>query len=121
MIEVLTKGMRDNVVAITAHGKVDHDDYQKVIVPEVEKKLKTYPKVRLLYHLGPDFDAYSMEALWDDAKLGMHHRTDFEKAAVVTNVEWIRNAITFFRFMIPCPTRLFRDDELSAATEWINA
>ncbi|HEX4140329.1 MAG TPA: STAS/SEC14 domain-containing protein, partial [Candidatus Methylacidiphilales bacterium] len=91
------------------------------IVPAVEKKLKTHPKIRFLYHLGEDFSGYSLEAMWDDAVLGTRHFTAFEKAAVVTDAEWVRNSVAFFRFLIPCPTRIFHNNELAAATEWINA
>lgn len=120
MIELITEGMKDNVVAMRAHGTVEHEDYQRIIVPAIEKKLKAYPKIRVLYQLGDDFTGYSAGAIWDDAKMGVRHFTGFERAAVVTNVEWINKSIAFFRFLIPCPVRLFRNGELSAAVEWIN-
>lgn len=121
MVEVIEKGMADGVVALVAHGKVSHQDYRDLIGPAIERKLQTYPKVRLLYYLGRDFEGYSAEAMWDDAVLGMRHKWDFEKAAVVTDVDWIRNSVAFFRFLIPCPVRVFHNNELGAATEWINA
>lgn len=121
MVELIIEGMKDNVVAMRAHGTVEHEDYQQVIIPAIETKLKAYAKVRALYQMGDDFSGYSAGALWDDAKMGLRHFTAFEKAAIVTNVEWIKKSITFFRFLIPCPVRLFPNDEFSAAKDWINS
>jgi hypothetical protein len=120
MIELITEGMKDNVVAMRATGTVDHEDYQRVIVPAIDRKIESHPRIRVLYELGDDFTGYSAGALWDDAKLGMHHYRSFEKAAVVTEAEWIRKSITFFRFLIPCPVRLFHIEELPQAIDWIN-
>jgi hypothetical protein len=121
MIELITEGMKDNVVAMRAHGTVEHEDYQRVIVPAMEHKMQSYPKIRVLYQLGDDFNGYTAEALWDDAKLGMHHFHSFEKAAVVTEVEWIRKSVSFFRFLIPCPVRLFPNCGYPEAMDWINS
>ena len=93
----------------------------RVIVPVMEHKMQSYPKIRVLYQLGDDFSGYTAEALWDDAKLGMHHFHAFEKAAVVTEVDWIRKSVSFFRFLIPCPVRIFPNNEFPAALDWINS
>lgn len=120
MIELITEGIRDNVVALRAHGTVEHEDYKRIIVPAMERKMESYPKIRVLYQLGDDFSGYTASALWDDAKLGLHHYHAFEKAAVVTEVEWVRKSVSFFRFIIPCPVRIFPNNELPAAIDWIN-
>lgn len=52
MIERL-KGFPDNVVAIACHGEVTKQDYDTVLIPAVEKALKTHDKLRLLYEVGP--------------------------------------------------------------------
>lgn len=47
MIEVISEGMKGNVVALRAHEMVSHGDYTKVVFPNVEEKIKAYGKVRL--------------------------------------------------------------------------
>ena len=120
MIEVISKGMRDEVVALSAHGKVSHEDYATVVIPQVEEKLKAHAKVRLFFHLGNDFLGYTAEAIWDDTKIGIQHLTAFEKIAVVTDVSWVREVIRFFRFIVPCPVKLFSNNDFQAAAAWIN-
>ena len=106
MLKII-KGMPDNVVAVSAGGKVTGDDYEKVLVPLIEEKLKGHEKIRMLYELGPEYSSFTAEAMWDDAKVGIRHLTAFEKVAVVSDVSWIVNATKIFSFMMPCQIRVF--------------
>jgi hypothetical protein len=46
MIEALT-GFPDNVAAFVCHGHVTKADYEKVLIPDVEKRLAHHDKVRI--------------------------------------------------------------------------
>lgn len=118
MLEFI-QGMPDNVIAVSAGGKVTGEDYEKVLVPAIEEKLKKHGKIRMLYMLGPEYAGFTAEAMWDDAKVGIRHMTAFEKVAVVSDVGWIVNATKFFSFMIPCPVKVFGNDRLDEAKSWI--
>ena len=119
MIEILSD-MPDNVLAVSAKGKVTGEDYDKVLIPLLEEKLKGHEKIRLLYHLGKDFSGFTAEAMWDDTKVGIRHLTAFEKIAVVSDVEWIAGAVKVFAFIIPCPARIFGNEGLSEAKAWVS-
>ena len=110
----------ENVLGFEASETVTGHDYETILVPTVEAKLKVFPKVRLLYFLGPDFSSYELEAMWDDAKIGLKHLTAWERIAVVTDTEWIRSATRLFGFAIPGHVRVFANNELSAAKEWVS-
>jgi hypothetical protein len=118
MIDITTTPA-DNIIIAKAHGKVTGEDYGKIFVPAIESKIKSHGKIRLLYSLGHDFQGYTMEAIWDDAKLGLAHLSAFEKVAIVTNVHWIIDGIKFFRIFFPCKVKVFYDNELAEAGTWI--
>ena len=118
MIEISSE-TPDNLVVAVAHGKVTGDDYENVLIPAIEAKLKTQKKVRLLYQIAKDFAGFTASAIWDDAKLGIHHLTAFETVAVVTDVPWITDAVKFFGFFLRCPVKAFRTDKLGEAREWV--
>jgi hypothetical protein len=120
MVEFITQGMRANVVALVAHGKVSHEDYEKVVIPAVEEGIKLHSKIRLIFHLGDDFTGYFAEAVWDDAKIGLNHLTAFEKIAVITDSPLIKGAVRVFKIVVPCPVQIFPNQELETATAWIN-
>jgi len=119
MIELITD-LPDRVLGLRATGQVKAEDYQKVLVPALEEKLGKHKKVRLLYVLGEDFDGYTGGAAWEDAKVGMKHLAAFERVAVVTDVDWVENMVKALGFAMPGEVRVFDDDELQKAREWVS-
>jgi hypothetical protein len=112
--------LSDNVLGIEACGKVTAEDYQTVLVPELEAKLRKIKKVRLLYVLSDTFDGYTAAAAWQDARVGLMHLTQFDRIAVVTDVDWIRNSVKVFGFLIPAELHIFAVDDLRQAQEWVS-
>lgn len=69
-------------------GSLTHDDYE-IITPMLENALQGVeePKISLLID-ATKFDGWSLQAAWDDLKLGLKHNKDFEKIAFVGNKSW---------------------------------
>jgi hypothetical protein len=118
MIELL-KGFPDNVVAIACHGEVTRQDYDTVLIPAVEKALKSHDKVRLLYEVGPDFASYDAGAAWEDFKTGMEHYSRWERVAVITDIEWIKLAMRLFSVFLPGAMRVYSMADAAKARLWI--
>jgi hypothetical protein len=119
MIEQISDLPR-NVLGFTAKGTVTADDYESVMIPAVEELIAREGKARFLYHLGEGFSGFEAAAIWDDAKLGMSHLTVWERMALVSDVEWIRGAVKIFAFAIPGHVRVFRNDQLAEAKQWVS-
>ncbi|MCG6887097.1 MAG: STAS/SEC14 domain-containing protein [Proteobacteria bacterium] len=119
MLELI-EDMPGNVLAIKASGEVTAEDYETIMVPAVEARLKQFDKVRMLYELGPEMNGFTAGAMWQDAKVGMSHLLSFEKIAVVTDHAWVANGVRAFAFMIPCPVKIFSTAERDAAKNWIS-
>ena len=118
MITKLT-GLPENILGFEAKGELTANDYESILIPEVENVLKKYKKVRLLYYLGPEFEGFTPGAMWDDAKIGLKHWLAWEKVALVTDINWVRKSINCIRFLIPGNVKLFANDDLDAARNWI--
>ncbi len=118
MIKII-QDLPGNNVGFEAIGKVTGKDYETVLIPAVEAKLKEFSKIRVLYYLGSDFTEYDMEALLDDAKIGFKHLKAWERIALVTDIEWVRKAVHLFAFIMPGYVRLFKNNELSNAKKWM--
>ena len=116
----LIPDMPPNVVAFTASGQVTGDDYKNVIIPLVDEKINQHGKIKLLYHLGPDFKKFTTTALWDDAKIGFYHLKAFERVAVVSDVTWILTMTRGIGLTMPMEVRTFANDELDEAKAWIS-
>ena len=120
MIELL-KDFPGNVVALSASGQVTKADYEKVVVPAVERALAQHDKVRLYYQIGSDFAGIDASAMWADAKVGMGHFLKWERIAVITDVEWIKLSVTAFGFLMPAQVNVYSNAEADAAKKWISA
>jgi len=116
----LIKGLPDNVIGVEVSGTVSSEDYEKVLIPEVKKKLEQYEKVSVLYQAGNDFDKYEFSALLDDSKLGLGNFFSWDRIAVVTDKRWIQDGAKVFGFMMPAKVNVFSSDELNAAKSWIS-
>lgn len=118
MIELIPN-LPDPVLGIRAEGKVTSSDYISVFVPAVKEKLSKNAKIRLLYHLGEDFENYELAAIWEDIKMGIQHYTAWEKVAIITDVGWVRNMSIFFGHIIPGQVKVFNNNELEEAKQWV--
>lgn len=118
MIEII-ESFPDNVVGLIGKGQVTKSDYERVLIPKVEAALKRHAKIRLYYELGSQFSGIDPGAAWDDLKLGVEHFGSWERAAVVTDVEWIRQLVNAFRFLTPGQLRVFPTAQAPEARAWI--
>lgn len=110
-----------NVCAFVCHGQVTRQDYTDVLVPTVKTALESHDKVRLYYETAPDFTGIDTAAVMQDTAVGMRHLFSWERIAVVTDVDWIRNTFRFFTFLMPAPMRVFSNAEAEDARRWIQA
>jgi hypothetical protein len=51
----------------------------------------------------------------------MEHLTRWERVAVVTDVEWIKQTMRFFSFLMPGAMKSFQASEAALARAWIIA
>ena len=126
MIKLLPN-LPDNTIGLTGSGRVTASDYEEVLIPAVEaalknhKKHKKHNKLRPICELGSDFTGCAPGAIWDDMKLGVAHRSAWERIAVVTDVSWIANGANMFKFVMPCTVKVFSLKDRDAAEKWIAA
>jgi hypothetical protein len=117
MIRIMTE-LPPSVVGFDATGTVDATDYQNVIIPEVKRLAREVGEVRILYHLGEDFEGFSLGAVIDDALVGLEHFGSWKRASVVTDKDWIHKSWGVFRLILPKGIRLFRISEFDEALAW---
>ena len=107
-----------DVVAVVGAGHVTRADYDTVLIPAVERALKAHDRVRLYYEISQDF-AMTPGAIWEDFKVGMERLTRWERIAVVTDVDWIKQTVRLFSFLIPGMVKTFATSEAREARAWI--
>lgn len=114
----LLRDMPPGVLGLEAVDDVEREDYDNVIVPAIEDAIARHGKVRLVYLLGPEFDDYEEEAVWEDLKLGGRHPASFERVAIVTDARWAGPALKVLSVLLPGQARAFPLSELETAKRW---
>jgi len=110
----------DNILGVSAEGKITGTDYETVLIPVLEEKLKANKKIRMIYQLGNDFSGFDMSAMLDDAKMGMKHLSAWDKIALVSDHEMINSFAKFFGYLMTRELRIFKNNELEAAKKWVS-
>jgi hypothetical protein len=109
------------VYGVRASGKVSKEDYDRVVVPLLEEVQRDGRRMRFLYQFTPQFTGFTAGAAWEDAEIGLKYLRLFERCAVVTERDWIRNTVRVVGAVLPCPVKIFRDAEWDEALAWLAA
>ena len=107
------------VIGYSAVGKITADDYGKVLIPELEAKIKEGGKLRFLYVLGPEFEGFEIGAMVDDTTFGFRHFLDFEKIAFVSDHAAYRHMVEGMGLMMPAEVRGFAMADIAKAKAWL--
>jgi hypothetical protein len=118
MIERIS-GLPEGTVGFRLRGLVRGEDYDTVLVPQLERAIEEHDRIKALLCFGEDFRGYELSAAWDDTLLGLRHWQGFERIAVVSDVGWLRTTIRAIAALLPCPTRLFHHGEETEARRWL--
>jgi hypothetical protein len=111
----------EGVHALEATGVVTSDDYAHVFTPLVDRVRREGRRLRLLYQLGPGFARITPGALWADSKLGVHYLPLLDGCAVVSDIDWIREPARGIAAWVPCPMRVYADEQRDDAAAWLSA
>ena len=111
----------DGVQALEAAGTVTSDDYAQVFSPLVDQIRRARQRLRLLYQFGPSFARITPSALWADTRLGMSYLPLLDGCALTTDIPWIREPARSIGPWMPCPMRVYADEERDDALAWLAA
>lgn len=120
MIEVMPES-QGNVIGVKISGKITTREYEDTIIPRVEAVLKEYGKARFMYVLDGGFQGAEAGAMWDDTKLGLKHRHDFEKVALVGGAKWMAWLTKLCATFISGEIKTFSLEQLQEAWVWLKS
>jgi len=112
-------GLPTSVIGVRAVGTFSVADYVATIEPEVERVEDAHEELRLLLHLGPEFDGFG-DGAWGDLTKELR-ATRFHRGAVVTDDPTIRTGIALLRFTLHGHVRSFGNGEYEQAADWVAA
>jgi hypothetical protein len=122
MIQELTD-MPEGTLGFSMSGHLKREDYVDVILPPLRAAAEA-GHMRVLIEI-PSFDGVSPGAAWEDLKAAgefqIKHRHAWEKIALVTDLDWVRHALSVFGWTVPGEIQVFALNDLDAAKAWVAA
>jgi stage II sporulation SpoAA-like protein len=109
------------IQALEAVGTVTADDYERVFAPLVATARQAGSRMRLLYQFGSGFEGITLGALWADTRLGVDYARVLDGCAVVSDIGWIRAPARGIGAWMPCPVRVYDNDERDGAVSWLTS
>lgn len=104
-------------LTLSVVGSLTHQDYQ-TITPMLDNAVAgiAHPQINVLID-AREFTGWEARAAWDDFKLGMKHRKEFQRVAIVGNKDWERTLVKIAGWFVHGEARFFEgyDD----AASWV--
>ncbi|MGA2083324.1 MAG: STAS/SEC14 domain-containing protein [Holophaga sp.] len=109
----------ENVLGFIYKGHISKADYDSVLVPAINNALNKQERLRLYVETDATFLGIGPGAIWEDFKVGVEHLKRWERVVVVTDVEWLKNTMRLFSFLMPGAMKAFPVAESARARAWI--
>lgn len=119
MIQKLS-GVPDHVAGFRASGKVTKDDYETVVMPEVDKIVKQHGHIHFLLVLDTDVSNFTPGAWMKDALVGVKHLSKWKKMAIVSDQKGVEKITDIISPLVPGESKGFSLDELDKAKIWVS-
>jgi hypothetical protein len=119
-------GSPDTVLAVEVVGKLEKGDYETVLDPGLRAMIDGPGEIRCVFVFGDAYTGLTVGGTVEDTTLYLGelvHRelSKWKRCAVVTNHDWLRHAISVFRFMMPGEVECFETAQVQAAIDWAAA
>jgi hypothetical protein len=112
--------MPAGTIGLEASGKLSRDDYRQVLEPALQEGIES-GELRLVFVL-TDFGGLEPAAVPEDIKTGLSawfgHHSAWKRFALVTDVEWVAEAMHLFAWMTPGDVMVCDPDRLEDAKAW---
>jgi stage II sporulation SpoAA-like protein len=119
MIQII-QDIPQNVAAFRASGEVTKNDYQNVLMPEVDRLVKERDELNFLLQLDTDVENFTAGAWMQDALVGLKNITKWHRAAIVTDSERVISVTNAFSYLVPGEFKGFKKAAYEEAVSWVS-
>jgi hypothetical protein len=111
----------NNILGFDFTGEVTNHDYESVVYPVLESYSKQKNKIRILCQFDKSFQKFDLGAIWDDTVISIKHFLDWEKVAIVSDLNWLNHTFKALGFLMPGHLRTYSNSEREKAIKWLSS
>jgi hypothetical protein len=109
-----------NIVGFKATGDITEADFIQTVMPKVKELVDKTDRLNYLLVLETSIKNFTIGAWMKDAIMGVKHLAKWNRAAIVSDIEAIRNFTNFFSYLMPGEFKGFKHNELQEAIDWVS-
>ncbi len=99
-------------------GRLRAGDYE-LIGPALDAFVERHGSARILFDAG-GLSGVTPAAMWEDLKLGLRHRSDIDRIAIVVDGGWIERLATLVGAWSRIAVEVFDRDSMDEAKAWVD-
>lgn len=108
------------VAGFSAIGEITENDFSTTIMPAVKELVHKTGKLNYLLLLDTSLKNFTAGAWMKDALMGIKHIIKWNRAAIVSDVDAIRNFTNIFSYFIPGKFKGFEHKDYREAVDWVS-
>ncbi|HMR20489.1 MAG TPA: STAS/SEC14 domain-containing protein [Sphingobacterium sp.] len=108
----------ETLVGFEATGQVTADDFKDVVIPKVRDFIDQHDKINYLLVLNTDIGNFTAGAWLQDAWLGLKDLAKWNRAAIVSDNETIKEVTEVFTKVMPGEFKVFEHARYNEAVQW---
>lgn len=108
----------NNIAAFKATGEVTQEDYQNVVIPEVNRVIEQTGHINFLLYLDTDIENFTAGAWMQDALLGLKNIAKWNRAAIITDSDKIITFTNGFSYVVPGEFKGYKKEQYDEAVTW---
>ncbi|WP_373055696.1 STAS/SEC14 domain-containing protein [Zunongwangia sp. H14] len=113
-----TFSLADNVIGFIIDSNVD-EEIAESLQQEVLQKMQKYGKVNLFLEIRKGKEI-STKAFLKNVLFNIRHSGDFHKIAIVSDLKWLKGAMSFKDILVAAEIQNFPNNERLTALSWIS-
>jgi len=116
----LMDGFPDHVVAYRAQGKINHAEYEQIIVSRINEVADRYGILNFIVLLETGMEDYSLHAFMDYLKISFKHFKKWSRMAIVSDQRWLRIAYRVLSPLVHGEIRCYVLADFEQAKAWVS-
>ena len=110
-----------HVVGVRAVGQVTKDDYERTLVPALDKASKQFGELNFIMVFETELSNFTYGAWMTDAKESFKHFAKWNKIAIVIDKGAIQKLTYVFNYLSPAESKGFSIEDIALAKAWVAA
>lgn len=113
------ENLPSNIVGFKATGEITETDFNETVMPKVKELIDKTDQLNYLLVLETSIKNFTFGAWMKDVMMGIKHLSKWHRAAIVSDVDAIRNFTDLFSYLMPGEFKGFEHKDLQEAIDWV--